>query len=140
MNDDFMIQNDIGVEVVLHDEDDFLKVRETLERIGIASFKDKKFYPSCNILHKREKYYICHYKSLFILDKKKSTVNENDLQRRNAIALLLEDWGLVEVKNRKEYEKNKVDVSQLRILKFDDKKNWEICPKYNIGNKKKVYK
>jgi hypothetical protein len=140
MTDDFMIQNDIGVEVVLEEEDDFLKVRETLERIGIASFKDKKFFPSCNILHKRNKYYICHYKSLFILDKKPSTISESDIQRRNAIALLLEDWGLLKVLNRKDYEENKVDVSQLRILKYGDKNNWEICPKYNIGNKRKTYK
>ena len=127
------------VEVKLIEEDDFLKVRETLTRIGVASKKDKILYQSCHILHKQGHYYIVHFKELFSLDGKPTDISENDLARRNAITKLLEDWGLVELVNRKQIETPEpIFLSQIKILSHKEKNEWELIPKYNIGKKKSV--
>lgn len=122
------------LEVILSEPDDFLKVRETLTRIGVASRKENKLFQSCHILHKQGRYFIVHFKELFLLDGKKSNLEENDLLRRNTIATLLADWGLVRIVN-----KNKIQecapMRQIKIIPFKEKDNWELCPKYNIGNK-----
>ena len=122
------------VEVVLGEPDDFLKVRETLTRIGVASRKEKKIYQSCHILHKQGKYYIVHFKELFALDGKTSTLTSNDIQRRNTIALLLSDWKLIEIVGKIEPE-NKAPLSQIKVLPFKEKKEWKLSAKYNIGKK-----
>jgi hypothetical protein len=123
------------VEVVLKEPDDFLKVRETLTRIGVASRKEKKIYQSCHILHKQGKYYIVHFKELFALDGKQTNITDNDVQRRNRISQLLSDWGLVSI----------VDIdglgelaplNQIKVISFKDKSNWTLESKYNIGKKK----
>jgi len=125
------------VEVRLIEEDDFLKVRETLTRIGVASKKDKILYQSCHILHKQGHYYIVHFKELFSLDGKPTDISENDLARRNAIAKLLEDWGLVEIVNKKQVETPEpIFLSQVKIISHKEKNEWELIPKYNIGKKK----
>jgi len=125
------------VEVKLQEEDDFLKVRETLTRIGVASKKDKILYQSCHILHKQGKYYIVHFKELFSLDGKPTDISENDLARRNAITKLLEDWGLVEIVNKKQVETPEpIFLSQVKIISHKEKNEWELIPKYNIGKKK----
>lgn len=127
------------VEVRLIEEDDFLKVRETLTRIGVASKKDKVLYQSCHILHKQGHYYIVHFKELFALDGKPTDISENDLSRRNAIAKLLEDWGLVEIVNKKQIETPEpIFLSQVKIISHKEKGEWELIPKYNIGKKKTV--
>lgn len=122
------------LEVILSEPDDFLKVRETLTRIGVASRKENKLFQSCHILHKQGRYFIVHFKELFLLDGKKSNLEENDLLRRNTIATLLADWGLVRIVN-----KNKIQecapMRQIKIIPFKEKDKWELCPKYNIGNK-----
>lgn len=121
------------LEVVLNEPDDFLKVRETLTRIGVASRKDKKLFQSCHILHKQGRYFIVHFKELFMLDGKKANLESNDIERRNTIATLLSDWGLVEIE-----EKGTLDCAplrQIKIIPFKEKAQWELCPKYNIGNK-----
>ena len=123
------------VEVRLKQPDDFLKVRETLTRIGVASRGDKKLYQSCHILHKQGKYYIVHFKELFLLDGKHSDFNENDLQRRNRITKLLSDWGLVEVVEDERIN-NIASVSQIKILPHKEKNEWTLIPKYSIGSKK----
>ena len=125
------------VEVVLVEEDDFLKVRETLTRIGVSSRKEKVLYQSCHILHKQGKYYITHFKELFALDGKPSTTTENDIQRRNAIANLLEEWGLIKVVNYDMIENNMAPIHQIKIIAFKEKDDWELVAKYNIGKKKK---
>ena len=125
------------VEVVLVEEDDFLKVRETLTRIGVSSRKEKVLYQSCHILHKQGKYYITHFKELFALDGKPSTITENDTQRRNAIANLLEEWGLIKVVNYDMIENNMAPSHQIKIIAFKEKDDWELVAKYNIGKKKK---
>lgn len=122
------------LEITLAEPDDFLKVKETLTRIGIASRKDNKLYQSCHILHKQGRYFIVHFKELFMLDGKKSNLELSDVQRRNTIATLLQDWGLVEVQN-KEVAKDCAPMRQIKIIGYKDKDNWELCPKYNIGNK-----
>ena len=122
------------LEVTIKQPDDFLKVRETLTRIGVASRKDKTLYQSCHILHKQGKYYITHFKELFALDGKNSTLTENDIQRRNTIALLLQDWNLIEVVNTTMVE-NKAPLSQIKVLPFKEKKEWNLVAKYNIGKK-----
>lgn len=125
------------VEIKLIEEDDFLKVRETLTRIGVASKKDKVLYQSCHILHKQGRYYIVHFKELFALDGKPTDISENDLSRRNAIAKLLEDWGLVEIVNKKQIETPEpIFLSQVKIISHKEKSEWELIPKYNIGKKK----
>ena len=122
------------LEVTIKQPDDFLKVRETLTRIGVASRKDKTLFQSCHILHKQGKYYITHFKELFALDGKKSTLTENDIQRRNTIALLLQDWNLIDVVNTTLVE-NKAPLSQIKVLPFKEKKEWNLSAKYNIGKK-----
>ena len=122
------------LEVTIKQPDDFLKIRETLTRIGVASRKDKTLYQSCHILHKQGKYYITHFKELFALDGKKSTLVENDIQRRNTIALLLQDWSLIEIVDVKKVE-NKAPLSQIKVLPFKEKNDWNLTDKYNIGKK-----
>jgi|TARA_R100000005_G_C4941793_1_gene166001 hypothetical protein len=122
------------LEVTIKQPDDFLKVRETLTRIGVASRKDKTLYQSCHILHKQGKYFITHFKELFALDGKKSTLVDNDIQRRNTIALLLQDWNLIEVVNATMVE-NKAPLSQIKVLPFKEKNEWNLVAKYNIGKK-----
>ena len=122
------------LEVTIKQPDDFLKVRETLTRIGVASRKDKTLFQSCHILHKQGKYYITHFKELFALDGKNSTLTENDIQRRNKIALLLQDWNLIEVVNTSLVE-NKAPLSQIKVLPFKEKSEWNMVAKYNIGKK-----
>lgn len=125
------------VEVVLVEEDDFLKVRETLTRIGVSSRRERVLYQSCHILHKQGKYYITHFKELFALDGKPSTITENDIQRRNAIANLLEEWGLIKVVNYDIIKDNMAPIHQIKIISFKEKDDWELIAKYNIGKKKK---
>lgn len=121
------------LEVTLNEPDDFLKVRETLTRIGVASRKEKKLYQSCHILHKQGRYFIVHFKELFMLDGKKANLELSDIQRRNTIATLMSDWGLVEIQGAAN-----LDCAPLRLIKilpYKEKDQWELCPKYNIGNK-----
>ena len=122
------------LEVVLKEPDDFLKIRETLSRIGVASRKEKKLYQSCHILHKQGKYYIVHFKELFALDGKESNLTENDIERRNTIAQLLGDWGLIAIVNATVAE-NKAPLSQIKVLSFKEKGEWDLQAKYNIGKK-----
>lgn len=128
----------VGVEVTLEDEDAFLKVRETLTRIGVSSRKEKVLYQSCHILHKQGRYVILHFKELFALDGKPSTITDNDLQRRNAIANLLEEWGLVKILSE-EKDRIKDDLApihQIKIISYREKDEWELLSKYTIGKKK----
>ena len=127
------------VEVKLEKSDDFLKVKETLTRIGVSSRKDKILYQSCHILHKQGQYYIVHFKELFDLDGKPSNLSDNDIQRRNAIAKLLQDWGLVKIVNPKIMENNIAPIHQIKIIAFKEKDEWELIAKYNIGKKKTDY-
>ena len=121
------------LEVTLNEPDDFLKIRETLTRIGVASRKDNKLYQSCHILHKQGRYFIVHFKELFLLDGKKSNLEENDVARRNTIATLMSDWGLLTIEKRDKLEPI-APLRQIKIISFKDKDQWELCPKYNIGN------
>ena len=123
------------VEVVLGEPDDFLKVRETLTRIGVASRKEKKIYQSCHILHKQGKYYIVHFKELFALDGKKTNLSLNDVQRRNRIVQLLSDWGLITVVNVDQIA-DLAPLNQIKVLAFKEKEEWTLESKYNIGRKK----
>jgi hypothetical protein len=123
------------VEVALGQPDDFLKVRETLTRIGVASRKERKIYQSCHILHKQGKYYIVHFKELFALDGKKTNLSLNDVQRRNRIIQLLSDWGLITVINPESIE-DVAPLNQIKVLSFKDKDEWTLESKYNIGRKK----
>ena len=125
------------VEVGLKEPDDFLKVRETLTRIGVASRKEKKLYQSCHILHKQGKYYIVHFKELFALDGKKANLSLNDVQRRNRIVQLLGDWGLVSI-NSKESIADVAPLSQIKVLAYKEKGDWTLESKYNIGKKKEA--
>jgi hypothetical protein len=127
------------IEVTLNEQDDFLKVRETLTRIGVSSRKEKVLYQSCHILHKQGKYYIVHFKELFALDGKPSNISENDIQRRNAIANLLEEWGLVKILNPKLMEDNIAPLHQVKIISFKEKDEWDLITKYNIGKKSQDY-
>jgi len=128
------------VEVTLNEQDDFLKVRETLTRIGVASKKDQTLFQSCHILHKRGQYYIVHFKELFALDGKPTDITENDLSRRNAIVKLLEDWGLVTVVRKQQIENPPpIFLSQIKILSHKEKDDWQLVPKYNIGKKTQDY-
>ena len=126
---------DSMIEVGLREPDDFLKVRETLTRIGVASRKEKKLYQSCHILHKQGKYYIVHFKELFALDGKKANLSLNDVQRRNRIGQLLGDWGLVSI-NSKESIADVAPLSQIKVLAYKEKGEWTLESKYNIGKKK----
>lgn len=121
------------LEVTLNEPDDFLKIKETLTRIGVASRKDNKLYQSCHILHKQGRYFIVHFKELFLLDGKKSNLEENDVGRRNTIATLMSDWGLLTVVNKEQLQPT-APLRQIKIISFKDKDQWELCPKYNIGN------
>ena len=126
-------KQDDMLEIVLKEPDDFLKVRETLTRIGVASRKDRKLYQSCHILHKQGKYYLVHFKELFALDGKETNLSENDIARRNTIGKLLSDWGLVTVKGEIEPV---APLSQIKIISFKEKNEWILETKYNIGKKK----
>ena len=123
------------IEVRLKQPDDFLKVRETLTRIGVASRNENKLYQSCHILHKQGRYYIVHFKELFLLDGKESNFSDNDVQRRNKITKLLSDWGLVEIVNETLVE-DASSISQIKIIPYKEKGEWELVPKYSIGSKK----
>lgn len=122
------------LEITLNEPDDFLKVRETLTRMGVASRKENILYQSCHILHKQGRYFIVHFKELFLLDGKKSNLEENDLLRRNSIAQLLADWGLVDIVNKQQVTEC-APLRQIKILSHKEKDEWELLPKYNIGNK-----
>ena len=139
MTTDNMNEEDIfrgvGVEVNLKDQDDFLKVRETLTRIGIASKKEKKLFQSCHILHKRGRYVILSFKELFKLDGKESNFTESDLARRNTIAKLLHDWGLVEILELNQVEEPTIPISQIKIIPHKEKNQWELIAKYQVGSK-----
>ena len=128
--------SDQMVEISLNEPDDFLKVRETLTRIGVASRKEKKIYQSCHILHKQGRYFLVHFKELFALDGKHANLTSNDVQRRNRIAQLLSDWGLVEVLNTDQI-KDIAPLNQIKVLAYRDKGDWILDTKYNIGSKKK---
>ena len=123
------------LEVGLKEPDDFLKVRETLSRIGVASRKERKLYQSCHILHKQGRYYIVHFRELFALDGKQTNLSENDIARRNTIANLLNDWGLVDVLGNSE---NVAPLSQIKVLSYREKDEWTLETKYNIGKKKEA--
>jgi hypothetical protein len=123
------------LEVGLNEPDDFLKVRETLSRIGVASRKEKKLYQSCHILHKQGKYYIVHFKELFALDGKQTNLSENDIARRNTISNLLKDWGLISIMGD---ASNVAPLSQIKVLSFREKDDWTLETKYNIGKKKEA--
>ena len=122
------------LEVTLGEPDDFLKVRETLTRIGVASRKEKKLFQSCHILHKQGRYFIVHFKELFLLDGKKSNLESSDIERRNTIATLMSDWGLVTMVDPSR-ALDKAPLRQIKIVSFREKSEWELCQKYNIGNK-----
>ena len=123
------------LEVELKEPDDFLKIRETLSRIGVASRKDKVLYQSCHILHKQGKYFIVHFKELFALDGKQTNLSENDIARRNTISRLLSDWGLVKIKGETDPA---APLRQIKIISFKDKNDWTLETKYNIGKKREV--
>ena len=129
-------KNDM-VEVSLKEPDDFLKVRETLTRSGVASRKEKKLFQSCHILHKKGQYYIVHFKELFALDGKKANLSENDIQRRNRIIKLLSDWGLVEIVKEGSAD-NAAPLSQIKVIAYKEKGEWTLESKYNIGKKRQV--
>ena len=124
------------LEIKLGEPDDFLKIRETLSRIGVASRKERKLYQSCHILHKQGRYYIVHFKELFALDGKATNLSQNDIERRNTITGLLEDWGLVEVLGLSE---PRAPLSQIKIISFKEKSEWTLETKYNIGKKRENY-
>ena len=126
---------DLMLEVGLSETDDFLKVRETLSRIGVASRKERKLYQSCHILHKQGRYFIVHFKELFALDGKPTNITTNDIERRNTITGLLDDWGLITIIGNSE---PRAPLSQIKVLSFKEKDTWCLETKYNIGNKKKV--
>jgi hypothetical protein len=125
---------DSMLEVLLPEPDNFLKIRETLTRIGIASRKEQKLYQSCHILHKQGRYFIVHFKELFALDGKESNITSNDVERRNTVAGLLQDWGLLKIVSAAKAEP-KVSLSQIKVVAYKEKNEWELVPKYNIGKK-----
>lgn len=135
MSEDLQWSKDDMIQVELKEPDDFLKVRETLTRIGVASRKEKKLYQSCHILHKKGQYYIVHFKELFALDGKRANLSSNDLQRRNRIVQLLSDWGLIVVTNA-ETIADAAPLSQIKVISYKDKGEWILESKYNIGRKK----
>lgn len=125
---------DSMLEVTLPEPDNFLKIRETLTRIGIASRKENKLFQSCHILHKQGRYFIVHFKELFALDGKESNITSNDVERRNTVAGLLQDWGLLKIVDTTKAEP-KVSLSQIKVVAFKEKNEWDLVPKYNIGKK-----
>ena len=132
-NDD--IFDGLGVEITLKTKEDFLKVKETLTRIGISSRTDKKLWQSCHILHKRGKYAIMHFKEMFVLDGLSSDISEEDLGRRNVIVKLLVEWGLIDAVDEEEYKEPMIPLSKLKIISHKDKGDWQLIPKYHIGRK-----
>lgn len=133
------VANHTILEVALHSSDDFLKIKETLTRIGVASRKTNTLFQSCHILHKRGRYYIVHFKELFILDGKPSNLSESDVLRRNTIACLLEDWGLLKVVDPAIAD-NTASVSQIKIISFQDKDQWNLESKYKVGKRKSAFR
>jgi hypothetical protein len=131
------IFNGVGVEITLNKPDDFLKCRETLTRIGVAAKKENVLYQSAHILHKQGKYVILHFKELFLLDGKPTDIVDNDLARRNTIAKLLEEWGLVKIVDPEKIKTSLAPLSQIKIIAHKDKAEWQLVAKYNIGKKKK---
>jgi hypothetical protein len=127
------------VEIKLIEQDDFLKVKETLTRIGVSSRKERILYQSCHILHKQGHYYLVHFKEMFALDGKPSNISENDIQRRNAIATLLQEWGLLEILNPLIMLNNIAPIHQIKIISYKEKDEWELVSKYNMGKKKDTY-
>ena len=123
------------VEIDFNEPDDFLKIKETLTRIGVSSRKEKKLFQSCHILHKRGRYYIVHFKELFALDGLHSDIDDNDIARRNKIIKLLEEWGLLDIIDKEKVKEPICEINQLKILSYKDKGDWELCPKYHIGRK-----
>jgi len=136
VNEEDDIFNGLGIEIELKERDDFLKVKETLTRIGVSSRKDNKLYQSCHILHKRGRYVILHFKELFELDGLESNITDEDLGRRNTIVCLLEEWGLLKIVDVEETQEVKVSLAKMKIIPFKDKENWQLIPKYHIGRKK----
>lgn len=132
-----MVKIEDMVEVTLGEKDDFLKVRETLTRIGVASKKEKILYQSCHILHKQGKYYIVHFKELFSLDGKPTDITENDIARRNTVTNLLQDWDLIKIVDTNKTKDPTVSLSQVKIIPHKEKAEWQLVPKYNIGAKVK---
>ena len=136
MNEEDDIFNGLGIEVSLKERDDFLKIKETLTRIGVSSRKEKKLYQSCHILHKRGRYVIVHFKELFELDGLKSDVSDEDIARRNTIVGLLEQWDLLDVLEEDDALEPKLSLAKMKIIPFKEKGEWELIPKYHIGKKK----
>lgn len=133
-----MVKIEDMVEVTLKEKDDFLKVRETLTRIGVASKKEKILYQSCHILHKQGKYYIVHFKELFSLDGKPTDFSDNDIARRNTVTNLLSDWELLQIVDKDKTKEPTVSLSQVKIIPHKEKNEWQLIPKYNIGKKPQV--
>ena len=133
-----MVKIEDMVEVTLKEKDDFLKVRETLTRIGVASKKEKILYQSCHILHKQGKYYIVHFKELFSLDGKPTDFSDNDIARRNTVTNLLSDWELLQIVDKEKTKEPTVSLSQVKIIPHKEKNEWQLVPKYNIGKKAQV--
>lgn len=133
-----MVKIEDMVEVTLKEKDDFLKVRETLTRIGVASKKEKILYQSCHILHKQGKYYIVHFKELFSLDGKPTDFSDNDIARRNTVTNLLSDWELLQIVDKEKTKDPTVSLSQVKIIPHKEKNEWQLVPKYNIGKKPQV--
>jgi hypothetical protein len=129
------VEGYVPLEVILDHPDDFLKIKETLTRIGVASKKDKVLYQSCHILHKQGRYFIVHFKELFALDGKQADLTDNDLERRNVIAKLLSDWGLLKIINA-ELHDNLAPLSQVKVISYKEKDEWDLQSKYNIGKKR----
>ncbi len=136
MNEEDDIFNGLGIEIELKERDDFLKVKETLTRIGVSSRKDNKLYQSCHILHKRGRYVILHFKELFELDGLESDITDEDLGRRNTIVSLLEEWDLLKIIDVEDAQEPKVSLAKMKIIPFKDKNNWQLIPKYHIGKKR----
>lgn len=129
----------VGIPIELKRPDDFLLVKESLTRIGLANQTEKKLYQSCNILHRRGKYYITHFKEMFLLDGKPANISDEDIERRNLIASLLEDWGLLKIKDAQKVS-NKAHITSVKILSFSEKSQWQLIPKYTVGVKLKNVK
>ncbi len=136
MEEEDDIFNGLGIEVSLEEREDFLKVKETLTRIGVSSRKENKLYQSCHILHKRGRYVILHFKELFELDGLESNISDEDLGRRNTIVNLLEDWGLLKIIDVEDSKEPTVSLAKMKIIPHREKNNWELVPKYHIGRKK----
>ena len=140
MEEEDDIFNGLGIEVSLEEREDFLKVKETLTRIGVSSRKENKLYQSCHILHKRGRYVILHFKELFELDGLESNISDEDLGRRNTIVNLLEDWGLLKIIDVEDSKEPTVSLAKMKIIPHREKNNWELVPKYHIGRKKCILK